>query len=319
MKRGSVKYNYEYDASACMTKEVRVDGSDSPEDHTTYATVTHTNAYQKADAPTTPPRYKRGIIEGGNSMDDNDDSGMDDDGDDDGDVPGDDNAMDEENGLGDDDDDNSSSTGDRHGGVQYGSITFPPGVKRYGMVEVERLSDLVDSAVAHARSCGGELTTNNKTDSVVAEVALSCSCGHNYDWCGSGAGEGSIPNVLNLACLSTPDVELTAMNNLFRAMGAGRVSSAHAGVKAGAAMERAVNGVDRELELETLAAVKASPHSTQLLVDGAASIGPNPREGGAPTAPPPSLYEITSWSCSPLERYYAYSYRVLAFREYIGL
>lgn len=203
-------------------------------------------------------------------MDDNDDSGMDDDGDD-GDVPGDDNAMDEENGLGDDDDDNSSSTGEGHGGVQYGSITLPLGVKRYGMVEVERLSDLVDSAVAHARSCGGELTKNNKTDSVVAEVALSCSCGHNYDWCGSGVGEGSIPNVLNLACLSTPDVELTAMNNLFRAMGAGRVSSAHAGVKAGAAMERAVNGVDRELELETLAAVKASPHSTRLLVDGAAS------------------------------------------------
>ena len=88
--------------------------------------------------------------------------------------------------------------------------------------------------------------SGKKTDSVVAEVALSCSCGHNYDWCGSGAGEGSIPNVLNLACLSTPDVELTAMNNLFRAMGAGRVSSAHAGVKAGAAMERAVNGADRE-------------------------------------------------------------------------
>ena len=40
------------------------------------------------------------------------------------------NAMDEGNSLGDGDgdDDNSSSTGDGLGGVQYGSITFPPGV-----------------------------------------------------------------------------------------------------------------------------------------------------------------------------------------------
>lgn len=151
-----------------------------------------------------------------------------------------------------------------------GNLDFPLGKIKYGMVEISRLQELVDVAQEHTRTCkcaNSKLILFNTTDSVDCKVKVQCSKQCRYylfehsearrprdEWHGSaprGSGK-DIAERLNATCLCTPDVELRAMNNLFRGFGAGRVGTGHSGNEMGKKVEMAVAAVDEELTLELM-------------------------------------------------------------------
>ena len=65
--------------------------------------------------------------------------------------------------------------------------------------------------------------------------------------------------------------EVNAMNNLFRATGAGRVGSKMSSIRDGAAVERAVAEVDEAATVEIVESLRSKPSCTQMMADGSGS------------------------------------------------